>query len=116
MPSEQASLAQVLGALQGEVADLAQRSEGVQEALSRVLASADLTSADLVAVQDLDLIAQHLGALAAFVESLSAQVAEDWTVTPALAAATISLSGLARRLSLQPSGGETDPSDDPLLF
>ena len=116
MSSEKVSLARVMGTIQAEVGELARRSEDLQETFSGLLASAELTSADLVAVQNLDLIAQHLGALAAYVENLAAQVPEDWTVRPELAAATINLSGLARRLSMRPTGDEAEPSDDPLMF
>lgn len=99
------------------MSSLAKMSDDVQDALSGVLATATMSSADLLAVQNLDLIAQHLGAIATYVEHLSAQVRDEWAVRPELAAAMVNLGGLARRLSLQPPALETgDETDDALFF
>jgi hypothetical protein len=112
---QQVSLARVLDTVQEEVATLATMSDGIQDALSSVLSSATMSNQDLLTVQNLDLIAQHLGALAAFVKNLSAQVPDDWAVRPELAAAMLTLSGLAQRLSLRPAEDTTE-NDDPFLF
>lgn len=116
MSQQPVSLARVLDSLQGEVASLARMSDGVQDALSAVLGTARMSSADVLAVQNLDLIAQHLGAIATYVEHLSSQVRDDWAVRPELAAAMIGLAGLAQRLSLQPPGEPDEGSDDALFF
>ena len=116
MSHQQVSLARVLDTVQEEVASLASLSDDVQDALSGLLAAASLSNKDLLAVQNLDLIAQHLGALAAYVKNLTAQVQPDWAVRPELAAAMLNLSGLAQRLSLRPGADEAEASDDPLLF
>ena len=110
------SLARVLGSLEEEVSSLARMSDDVQDALSNALADTPMTSADVVSVQNLDVIAQHLGAIATYVKQLSTQVSDEWAVRPELAAAMINLSGLAQRLSLQPAVETVDESDDPFLF
>ena len=110
------SLARVFGSLREEVTSLARMSDDVQDALSGVLSGAPVSTADLLAVQNLDLIAQHLGALATYVEHLSEQVEADWAVRPELAAAMINLAGLAQRLSLQSPQEPADESGDALLF
>jgi hypothetical protein len=110
------SLARVLGSLEEEVSSLARMSDGIQDALSDVLAAAPLTSADLISVQNLDVIAQHLGAIAIYVKQLSTQVSDEWSVRPELATAMINLSGLAHRLSLRPPVEPVDESDDAFLF
>ena len=115
MSQQQVSLARVLETVQEEVASLATMSDGIQDALSAVLGSASMSNKDLLAMQNLDLIAQHLGALATYVKHLSAQVPEDWGVRPELAASMLNLSGLAQRLSLSPAE-LTEHSDDPFLF
>ena len=112
---QQVSLARVLDTVQEEVASLATLSDDIQDALSGVFGQASMSNKDLLAVQNLDLIAQHLGALAAYVKNLSAQVPQDWAVRPELAAAMLNLSGLAQRLSFRPPE-EIDHSDDPFLF
>ena len=104
-----ASLPSVLVHIEDELSSLASMSETVQEALSALLGSAQLTSADLVA--------QNLAALSTFVHHLSLQVPGDWTVRPDLAAKMVSLSALAQRLSLAPV--EPEPvaeADDAFLF
>lgn len=117
LPQPQAvSLARVLGSLEEEVSSLARMSDDIQGALSNALAAAPMTSADVVSVQNLDLIAQHLGAIATYVKQLSTQVSDEWAVRPELAAAMINLSGLAQRLSLRPAVQAADESDDPFLF
>ena len=115
VPQEQVSLARVLDTVQEEVASLATMSDGIQDALSAALGSASLSNNDLLAMQNLDLIAQHLGGLATYVKHLSAQVPEHWGVRPELAAAMLNLSGLAQRLSLRPAEA-ADDNDDPFLF
>ena len=115
MSQEQVSLARVLDTVQEEVASLATMSDDIQDALSAVLGSASMSSKDVLAVQNLDLIGQHLGALATYVKHLSAQVPDDWGVRPELAASMLNLSALAQRLSLRPA--ETaDETDDSFLF
>ncbi|NNM71194.1 hypothetical protein [Enterovirga aerilata] len=109
-------MTRVLGTLQHELAALAGMSDEVQETLSDLLGAMQLSNADLVAIQNLDLIAQHLAALATYVERLSEQVPPDWTVFPERAASEVKLSALAHRLSFHsPSEAAEDP-DDPLLF
>ena len=111
------SLVRVLESLQDEVASLATMSEGLQDALSHVLGAAPLTSTDLVAVQNLDVIAQHLGAVATYLQHLSTQIPADWSVRPELAAAMINLSSLAHRLSLGVTTEEfSDGGGDAFLF
>jgi hypothetical protein len=112
---QEISLARVLDSVQEEVAALARMSDELQDSLSRVLGSAALSSEDLLAVQNLDLITQHLGALATYVKQLSAQVPDAWAVRPELAAATLTLSGIAQRLSFRPPE-PGDDGDDPVLF
>ncbi len=110
------SLTRVLGSLEEEVASLARMSDDIQDTLSNVLSAAPLTTTDLVSVQNLDLVAQHLGAIATYVRHLSAQVSEEWAVRPELAAAMINLSGLAQRLSMRPPEEAANESDDAILF
>jgi hypothetical protein len=110
------SLTRVLGSLEEEVASLARMSDGLQDTLSNVLSATPLTKADLLSLQNLDLVAQHLGAIATYVGHLSAQVSDEWAVRPELAAAMINLSGLAQRLSMRPPEAAYDESDDPILF
>ena len=112
---QQISLARVLDTVQEEVASLATMSDAVQDTLSDLLGAASLSNKDLLAVQNLDLIAQHLGALATYVKHLSGQVPEDWAVRPELAAAMLNLSGLAQRLSHRPVEA-VDETDDAFLF
>jgi hypothetical protein len=118
MSSEQRTvpLAQVLQTVHQEVATLAGMSDAFQETLSDLLGSVSLASIDLVAVQNLDLIAQHLGALATYVRNLAAQVPEGWAVAPAAAAADVNLAALAHRLSFHSADDIAAESDDPLLF
>jgi phosphate uptake regulator len=110
------SLARVLGSLEEEVSSLARMSDEIQDVLSDVLGTATMTNADLLSVQNLDLIAQHLGAIATYVKELSSQVSDEWAVRPELAASVINLSGLAHRLSLRPPEEAVDDSEDPFLF
>jgi hypothetical protein len=116
--SEQRSvgLALVLGTVRLEVASLATMSDEVQETLSELLGTAQLSNTNLVAVQNLDLIAQHLAALATYLQHLSDQVPPEWEVKPEAAAATITLSALAHRLSLHSPEEVAEDDDDPLLF
>jgi len=110
------SLARVLGSLEEEVSSLARMSDEIQDALSGVLGAAPMTNTDLLSVQNLDLIAQHLGAIATYVKALSTQVSDDWAVQPELATAMITLSGLAHRLALRPPMDAVDDTDDSFLF
>jgi hypothetical protein len=110
------SLARVLGSLEEEVSSLARMSDEIQDSLSNVLGAAQMTNTDLLSVQNLDLIAQHLGAIATYVKELSTQVSDEWAVQPELATSMITLSGLAHRLALRPPLEVVDNSDDPFLF
>ena len=110
------SLARVLGSLEEEVSSLARMSDEIQDVLSDVLGTATMNSSDLLSLQNLDVIAQHLGAIATYVKELSTQVSDEWAVRPELATAMINLSGLAHRLALRPPEEVVDDSDDPFLF
>jgi hypothetical protein len=96
------SLQNVLARLGAECAELGQLAEQLQAvlgpALLRIVDDADCHRN----VQSLDLMAQRLAGVAAFLTALRAQVPPAWSADADAAARGVTLSELARRLRGEP--------------
>ena len=105
-------LSSVLARIETELASLAMRSEEAQDAVSHALQPVPLADRDLVALQSLDSITQHLAGLSSFLRDLAPQVNASCRVDPHAASLAISVASLARRLSPPADGAVADDGDD----
>lgn len=103
-------LSSVIARVESELSALALRSEEAQDAVSHALRPVPLADRDLVALQSLDAITQHLAGLSSFMRHLAPQIAGSCRVDPHAASAAIAVESLARRLS--PSGEGTETAGD----
>jgi hypothetical protein len=98
-----ALLSAALDAIATELFELASKSAEVQAVISPLFSGAKLQANDtFVRMQQLDLVTQNLGEIAAFLVRLSLEAPKDCRLDTAGAAASVTLSDLAQRLSCQP--------------
>lgn len=106
------ALTAVLGRVGAELNHLHTQSEVLQNLLSDVVRSAQGAFGDMISLQQIDQVTQHLEGLSAFIRDLGHQIEPDWNVRPDQAAATLTLADQARRLL----GQETVPEDSSELI
>jgi hypothetical protein len=94
--------------------------ENAQSAVGRlVLASGSPRSPDFHDLQQLDRATQEIGAIAAFLERLAADVPMEWLVDAKQASLSVDLQGLAAILGddeAEISGARAAPADECELF
>ena len=98
-----ALLNEVLEAVAAELVELASMSAAVQVVISPLLEDGDLEANGAYSrIQELDLITQGLGEIAAFLVRLGLEAPLEYRFDTAGAAASVKLCELAQRLSCQP--------------
>jgi NADP-dependent 3-hydroxy acid dehydrogenase YdfG len=93
------ALGAVLARSAAELADLAERTERLQDVMAALVRQC--AALDVDATQDmqaLDWIAQHLEGMAGFLDSLSKAAGPAWRIDPTAALDALSLAELAHRL------------------
>jgi NADP-dependent 3-hydroxy acid dehydrogenase YdfG len=98
------SLGAVLARSAAEMADLAERTERLQDVMAglvRQCAALDVDAAQ--DMQALDWIAQHLEGLASFLDALSKEAGPAWLIDPTSAFDALNLAELAHRLRGTPA-------------
>jgi phosphoglycerate dehydrogenase-like enzyme len=102
------ALGAVLARSAAELADLADRTERLQDVMAGLIRQcADL---DVDATQDmqaLDWIAQHLEGLASFLSALAKEAGPGWRIDPTSAFNALNLAELAHRLRGSPAANAT---------
>lgn len=94
-------LSSVMAQIGAELRMLVAAFGAVEAAVDAIVAESHRKDARTVRdLQNLDLLAQSLQALATFTEDLSASVPQAWQVDTATAARSLTLAALARRLRL----------------
>lgn len=102
------ALGQVLARSAAELADLADRTERLQDVMADLVQQlAWLDQESTQDMQALDWIAQHLEGLSSFLSALSKEALPGWRIDPGPALDALSLAELAHRLR--------GPSGDPAL-
>jgi hypothetical protein len=120
MSADREPLADVLARSAAELADLADRTERLQDVMAELVRQcAALDDGATRDMQALDWIAQHLEGLASFLGMLSKEMAPGWRIDPNPALDALSLAELAHRLRgapLAPSGPPIVAAGDMELF
>lgn len=111
MSSTATTVATALLTCAEELSELSGVCERLQGHLSPLL----MRGADVEEAQSLDVVTQSLGALSDYLAALALDVPSDAMVDPRAAAAGLTLSGLAARLTGVRPGAE-EPSGDLDLF
>jgi hypothetical protein len=104
-------LGQVLARSATELADLADRTERLQDVMADLVQQ--FASLDHEATQDmqaLDWIAQHLEGLGSFLNALAKQIPPGWRIDPTSSLDALTLAELAHRLR----GGPATPLSAPV--
>jgi len=113
-------LGQVLARSAAELADLADRTERLQDVMADLVRQCAQLDHDATRdMQALDWIAQHLEGLASFLDALSKQALPGWRIDPAGALDALTLAELAHRLRggpIAPMTIQVMPSGDMELF
>jgi hypothetical protein len=114
------ALSQVLARSASELADLADRTERLQDVMADLVQQCARLDHDATRdMQALDWIAQHLEGLAGFLDSLSKQAPSGWRIDPTPSLDALTLAELAHRLrggSAAPMAVEVMPAGDMELF
>ena len=93
------SVGDILARSAAELADLADRTERLQDVMADLIRQCAALGGDATQdMQALDWIAQHLEGLASFLGALSEEVAPGWRMDTAAALNALSLAELAHRL------------------
>jgi hypothetical protein len=87
-------VANALSACAAELDALSRACDALQHALGPLL----VDRAAIEAAQGLDLVTQSLAALSEYLDAVSCQVPDDWSIDPHQAAAGLTLADLAERL------------------
>ncbi len=115
-------MVQVLEAIAGELAQMAQAGDRLQLLISAALVSDGRQNAEhLREFQSIDLLVQRLHGVAIFTGCLAAVTPGDWGIDAASAAVAVPLSDLARRLGGDKTAAscqrrKDDPSGDLEMF
>ena len=97
--SGQERLGDVLARSAAELADLADRTERLQDVMADLIQQCAALGGDATQdMQALDWIAQHLEGLASFLAALSEEAAPGWRIETSAALDALSLAELAHRL------------------
>ena len=114
------ALSQVLARSASELADLADRTERLQDVMADLVQQCARLDHDATRdMQALDWIAQHLEGLAGFLDSLSKQAPPGWRIDPTPSLDALTLAELAHRLRGGPAAPiavPAMPSGDMELF
>lgn len=106
------SLASVLDRVGAELNHLHTQSELMQNLLSDMIRQSQGLVGNVISLQQIDQVTQHLEGLSSFVRDLGVQVEPAWNVRPDIAAASLTLADQARRLL----GEEVVPEDSSELI
>jgi len=97
--AEREPLSEVLARSAAELADLADRTERLQEVMADLIQQCAALGGDATQdMQALDWIAQHLEGLASFLGALSEEADPGWRIETSAALDALSLAELAHRL------------------
>ena len=92
------AVADILRAVSREVADAGQSARGLQEMLGCLAPALGQQGRAIEAFQALDLLTQHLGGVAAFLDALAPTLPTGWVGDADAAAEAVTMSDLAHRL------------------
>ena len=102
--TEREPLSEVLARSAAELADLADRTERLQDVMADLVQQCAALGGDATQdMQALDWIAQHLEGLASFLAALAEEAAPGWRIETSAALDALSLAELAHRLRGGPS-------------
>jgi hypothetical protein len=102
--AEREPLSEVLARSAAELADLADRTERLQDVMADLVQQCAALGGDATQdMQALDWIAQHLEGLASFLAALAEEAAPGWRIETSAALDALSLAELAHRLRGGPS-------------
>ena len=113
-PAQKINYKTAVLATREELRLLHSHSEGVQDALSELIAGGGLNNLAYVKqLQSLDYLTQSLSALTEFWGDLAVQTPEDWGLTLSAEMAAITLKDLSDKLSgTEPSSQSVDVTED----
>ena len=119
--TEPERLGDILARSAAELADMAGRTERLQEVMAELIRQCAALGDDATReMQTLDWIAQHLEGMASFLGALARQAPTDWKMDPRGALDALTLAALAHRLgggvAAPPAGSPVVASGDMELF